>query len=305
MTETTQDKRASSSSPSAGHKVDTSKPIETTEQLRIAIDQGNGKVDATDPAAAPLGTDDEAGGTPNSYAQVRLAAAYEIRSNKQRQRNGGLGHAWWIIGATLVLGSLIVIAAIWTRYLGKEAAWSDYENEAKPTTTPIRALGTCSRYDQTPSPIVQWGRANLGVWLRREKCVEVVVGLAFLDLPHRRPVRPDAREAGEGAGLVEREPNVSPLGLVELAETVERHHAALSGPSHRVQCLLFTLRMFVVPPSGSIRNNFLNSTCLPLACCFSARFLVASISAFDDDGMPHRAVASSRPSAPVRMIGDL
>src|ERR1700688_2928704 len=64
-----------------------------------------------------------------------------------------------------------------------------------------------------------------------------------------------------------------------------------SAPSHRIQCLLFTLRMLVVPPSGSIRSNSLKSTVLPLACSFSARFLVASISAFDDDGIPHRAVA--------------
>jgi hypothetical protein len=76
-----------------------------------------------------------------------------------------------------------------------------------------------------------------------------------------------------------------------------------STPSHRVQCLLFTFRMLVVPPSGSIRSNSLKSTALPFACSFSARFLVASISAFEDDGMPQRAVASSRPSAPVRMIG--
>ena len=32
---------------------------------------------------------------------------------------------------------------------------------------------------------------------------------------------------------------------------------------------------------------------------------VASISAFDDDGIPHRAVASSRPSTPLRTIGAL
>jgi hypothetical protein len=113
MTDTTQDKRASSSSPPAGHKIDTNKPIETTEQLRIAIDQGHGKVDATDPAAAPLGTDDEAGGTPNTAAQVRLAAAHEIRPNKKRQRTGGLGHAWWIIGYTVFIGASIVVSATW------------------------------------------------------------------------------------------------------------------------------------------------------------------------------------------------
>jgi hypothetical protein len=61
--------------------------------------------------------------------------------------------------------------------------------------------------------------------------------------------------------------------------------------------------MLVVPPSGSIRSNSLKSMGLPLARSFSARFLVASISAFDDDGMPHLAVANSRPPAPLRTIG--
>src|SRR5258706_14196469 len=82
--------------------------------------------------------------------------------------------------------------------------------------------------------------------------------------------------------------------LKELNGTTQR----FSVPSHRVQCLLFTLRMLVVPPSGSIGSSSLKSTGLPLACSFSARFLVASISAFDDDGIPHRALASSRPSTP-------
>jgi hypothetical protein len=113
MTEITHDKRASGSSPEAGHQVDTNKPIETTEQLRIAIDQGHGKVDATDPAAAPLGTDDEAAGTPNTMAQVRLAAAHEIRPNKKRQRTAGLGAAWWVIGGSLLVGVSIVTSAIW------------------------------------------------------------------------------------------------------------------------------------------------------------------------------------------------
>jgi hypothetical protein len=109
----TQEIPASSSSPKAGHTVDINRPIETTEQLRIAIDQGNGKVDATDPAAAPLGTDDEAGGTPNTAAQVRLAAAHEVRSTKKRQRATGIGHAWWVIGGSLFIAASIVISAVW------------------------------------------------------------------------------------------------------------------------------------------------------------------------------------------------
>src|SRR3954465_4997663 len=76
--------------------------------------------------------------------------------------------------------------------------------------------------------------------------------------------------------------------LNELNGTTQR----CSGPSHLVQCLDFTLRMLVVPPSGSIRSSSLKSTVLRLACSFSARFLVASINALDEDGMPHRAVTS-------------
>ena len=105
--------QASSSSPLPGAEVDTNKPIETTEQLRIAIDQGHGKVDATDPAAAPLGTDDEAGGASNTAAQVRLAAAHEIRPSEKRQRNTGIGAAWWLIAICLFIGVSIVVSAYW------------------------------------------------------------------------------------------------------------------------------------------------------------------------------------------------
>ncbi|MGY4298821.1 hypothetical protein ACVWXN_006916 [Bradyrhizobium sp. i1.4.4] len=96
-----------------------------------------------------------------------------------------------------------------------------------------------------------------------------------------------------------------PSGLLNSLNELNGTTQRFSAPSHLVQCLLFTLRMFVVPPSGSIRSSSLKSTVLPLACSFSARFLVASISAFDDDGIPQRAVTSSRPSAPLRTIGAL
>jgi hypothetical protein len=99
VTHTTYDKRSSSASPPAGHKLEPDTPIETTEQLRIAIDQGDAgdKVDASDPAAVPLGTDDEAGGTPNTTSQVREAAAHEVRPrpNSAGQRTTGLGHPYW------------------------------------------------------------------------------------------------------------------------------------------------------------------------------------------------------------------
>ena len=57
----------------------------TTSRLRREIDRGQAgdKVDFEDPAAAPLGTDDEAAGTPNTPRQVEAARAEEVtRANK-------------------------------------------------------------------------------------------------------------------------------------------------------------------------------------------------------------------------------
>jgi hypothetical protein len=113
------DRRASDSSPEGGHRLDPDVPIETTDQLRIAIDQGTAgdKVDVTDPAAAPLGTDNEAGGTPNTAAQVRAAAAHEIRArpSSKRQRNSGIGATWWLIAYTVLTGVSIVASVYFLR----------------------------------------------------------------------------------------------------------------------------------------------------------------------------------------------
>ena len=52
----------------------------TADALRQSLDHGRGqdKVNFSDPAAAPLGTDDEAGGHPPTREQVRMAAASEL-----------------------------------------------------------------------------------------------------------------------------------------------------------------------------------------------------------------------------------
>lgn len=52
----------------------------TADALRQSLDHGKGqdKVNFRDPAAAPLGTDDEAGGHPPTREQVRMAAASEL-----------------------------------------------------------------------------------------------------------------------------------------------------------------------------------------------------------------------------------
>lgn len=52
----------------------------TADALRAGIDRGvsGDKVDFPDPAASPLGTDDEAAGTPPRRADVATAAAHEV-----------------------------------------------------------------------------------------------------------------------------------------------------------------------------------------------------------------------------------
>jgi hypothetical protein len=59
----------------------------TAERLRADINRGRtgDKVPFHDPAAAPLGTDDEAGGTPPSAERVAMARAHEIGGDS---RNG-------------------------------------------------------------------------------------------------------------------------------------------------------------------------------------------------------------------------
>jgi hypothetical protein len=58
--------------------------------LKAALDRGAGrdKVVIEDPAAAPLGTDEEAAGTPIPPAAVRLALNYEIRGQAEPKREG-------------------------------------------------------------------------------------------------------------------------------------------------------------------------------------------------------------------------
>ncbi len=63
--------------PRPNRLVQAAKP--TTEQLRSAIDSGatGSKIAASDPAASPLGTDDEAAGHPPSHADIGRATVQE------------------------------------------------------------------------------------------------------------------------------------------------------------------------------------------------------------------------------------
>jgi hypothetical protein len=62
----------------------------TTAQLRDAIDRGRtgSKVPYEDPAAAPLGTDEEAAGTPPGPEAIRIAMRSEVK-NRGRHRPDG------------------------------------------------------------------------------------------------------------------------------------------------------------------------------------------------------------------------
>ena len=87
------------------------------ERLRAAIDQGRtaDKVDFPDPAAAPLGTDDEAAGRPPSAREVDLALAHETAPQiasaaaSRRPDLAGRRSAPWLMA--LVVVGLVLIGA--------------------------------------------------------------------------------------------------------------------------------------------------------------------------------------------------
>jgi hypothetical protein len=86
----------------------------TSAKLKHDIDQGRGgdKVDVFDPAAAPLGTDDEAAGTPPSPAAIKQAHEMEIRSTAVPSGRDG-DHAVAIYIALLVGITVFLGLAIW------------------------------------------------------------------------------------------------------------------------------------------------------------------------------------------------
>jgi hypothetical protein len=89
----------------------------TTERLRDDIDSGRtgDKVRAADPAAAPLGADDEAAGTPPAASRVEAARRQELRgpaSPTRRRASLSLVHLPIVVTvAVVILGSLLVVYA--------------------------------------------------------------------------------------------------------------------------------------------------------------------------------------------------
>ncbi len=92
-------------------------------RLRDRIDRGGtgDKVAFSDPSAAPLGTDDEAAGTPPSREQVELAAAAEARRGEpadEKRSPSDLQAAPWsrASGWALAAGILCLAALGWALF---------------------------------------------------------------------------------------------------------------------------------------------------------------------------------------------
>jgi hypothetical protein len=88
----------------------------TVEQLRDDIDHGRtgDKVDAPDPSIAPLGSDEEAAGTPIGPGAIEAARTVEMSRPHQapsRDENA----AWLPAAFALALGAGLVVWMLWLR----------------------------------------------------------------------------------------------------------------------------------------------------------------------------------------------
>ena len=89
-------------------------PAESTaEQLKADIDSGRtgDKVNNPDPAAAPLGTDEEAAGTPirgNILSQARKAERAALQQGHDQSQRG-IGLAWIIIAIVAACAGAIAV----------------------------------------------------------------------------------------------------------------------------------------------------------------------------------------------------
>lgn len=89
----------------------------TTDQLRRATDSGatGDKVHFPDPAAAPLGTDDEAGGFSPPPAPAETALSTEAKPSLRRAHAESGRSALWAVAVALLCAVLLIALAIWLR----------------------------------------------------------------------------------------------------------------------------------------------------------------------------------------------
>jgi hypothetical protein len=92
----------------------TDPPPKTVDDLREDIDRGltGEKVAGSDPAAAPLGTDAEAAGTPPTRREFDLEARSRPAAPPPEPRGGPRRMVAWLIGACVV-AVLVVLALSW------------------------------------------------------------------------------------------------------------------------------------------------------------------------------------------------
>jgi hypothetical protein len=87
----------------------------TTAQLRDDIDHGRtgDKIDALDPAVSPLGTDEEAAGTPPDPRVVEATRTIETSRPCKSISRTGAGAAWLLIAFVFALGAGFVAWMLW------------------------------------------------------------------------------------------------------------------------------------------------------------------------------------------------
>lgn len=86
----------------------------TTDEIRRAIDSGatGDKVDFPDPAAAPLGTDEEAAGRPLETARREASLLTETRPSPPRP-GFRLGAPLWSLAIAFLIAAIIIGIAVW------------------------------------------------------------------------------------------------------------------------------------------------------------------------------------------------
>ena len=110
---------------------------ENVDRLRFEIDSGRtgDKVAGSDPAAAPLGTDEEAAGTPIPPHAIGQARALEGSRPHEARPDHGPGHAWILIGFVLACAAALLT---WAAVLSARPAKPVADG---PSGSGLRSLG--------------------------------------------------------------------------------------------------------------------------------------------------------------------
>ncbi len=84
----------------------------TSDRLRHEIDRGMGrdKVDFPDPAAAPLGTDSEAGGDAPDRSSASLDEAGGAETRRAEPPSSGAAPHFYVVTTVLTVGVIVIFA---------------------------------------------------------------------------------------------------------------------------------------------------------------------------------------------------